>query len=182
MLLSKELLAQSPPDILQCGLHPTFDQIEMYAYHLPQASLANLVDIFTSLSVIDDSLYSLCQLEDFKFLADMIEHIKLPLKAKYTFCCAPINRKMPLVCTMFMKIVRQYSRGELVTFDWLCHQLGWPFRWASFYFRWKTSILVSKYLPNSDCVFILQPTRYDIRPDSLRSRPWRIRPVFVVVL
>ena len=104
----KELLAQSPPDILQCGLHPTFDQIEMYAYHLPQASLANLIDIFASLSVIDDSLYSLCQMEDFKFLADMIEHIKLPLKAKYTFCCAPINRKMPLVCTMFMKIVRQY--------------------------------------------------------------------------
>ena len=26
-----------------------------------------------------------------------------------------------------MKIVRQYSHGELVTFDWLCHQLGWPF-------------------------------------------------------
>jgi len=122
-----ELLAQSPPDILQCGLHPTFDQIEMYAYHLPQASLANLVDIFASLSVIDDSLYSLCQMEDFKFLADMIEHIKLPLKAKYTFCCAPINRKMPLVCTMFMKVVRQYSRGEILTFDWLCHQIGWPF-------------------------------------------------------
>jgi ATP-dependent RNA helicase SUPV3L1/SUV3 len=122
-----ELLAKSPPDILQCGLHPTFDQIEMYAYHLPQASLANLIDIFASLSVIDDSLYSLCQMEDFKFLADMIEHIKLPLKAKYTFCCAPINRKMPLVCTMFMKIVRQYSRGELLTFDWLCHQIGWPF-------------------------------------------------------
>ena len=99
----------------------------MYAYHLPQASLANLIDIFTSLSVIDDSLYSLCQMEDFKFLADMIEHIKLPLKAKYTFCCAPINRKMPIVCTLFLKIVRQYSHGELVTFDWLCHQLGWPF-------------------------------------------------------
>ncbi len=28
---------------------------------------------------------------------------------------------------MFLKIVRQYSRGELVSFDWLCHQIGWPF-------------------------------------------------------
>ena len=28
---------------------------------------------------------------------------------------------------MFLKIVRQYSRGELLTFDWLCHHLGWPF-------------------------------------------------------
>jgi hypothetical protein len=34
---------------------------------------------------------------------------------------------MPFVCTMYLKIVRQYSRGELVSFDWLCHQIGWPF-------------------------------------------------------
>lgn len=72
-------------------------------------------------------MYSLCHLDDFKFLADMIEHVKLPLKAKYTFCCAPINRKMPLVCTMFLKMARQYSKGELITFDWLCSQVGWPF-------------------------------------------------------
>ena len=127
MALMHELLKQSPEDILQAGLHPTFDQIETYAYHLPHASLANLVDIFISLSTIDDSLYSLCQLDDFKFLADMIEHIKLQLKAKYTLCCAPINRRMPLVCTMFLKIARQFSVGELITFDWLCHQVGWPF-------------------------------------------------------
>lgn len=62
-----------------------FLQIETYAYHLPHASLANLVDIFISLSVLDDSLYNLCHLDDFKFLADMIEHIKLPLKAKLVF-------------------------------------------------------------------------------------------------
>ena len=88
----KELLAQTPENILHCGLHPTFDQIEMYSYHLPHSSLSNLIDIFTSLSIIDDSLYKLCQLDDFKFLADMIDHIKVPLKAKYTFCCAPINK------------------------------------------------------------------------------------------
>ena len=34
---------------------------------------------------------------------------------------------MPFVCTMFLKIARQFSRGELITFDWLCHQVGWPF-------------------------------------------------------
>jgi len=122
-----QLLGQTPDEILQAGLHPTFDQLELYAYHLPKASLSNLVDIFISLSTLDDSLYTLCHLDDFKFLADMIQHIKLPLKAKYTFCCAPINRKMPLVCTMFLKMARQYSRGELVNFDWLCSQLGWPF-------------------------------------------------------
>ena len=125
--LMQELLSKSPDDILQAGLHPTFDQIETYAYHLPHASLSNLVDIFISLSTLDDSTYNLCQFDDFKFIADMIEHIKLPLKAKYTLCCAPINRRMPFVCTMFLKIARQFSRGELITFDWMCHQVGWPF-------------------------------------------------------
>jgi hypothetical protein len=69
-------LAQSPDEILQAGLHPTYDQLgkekiivfiwttypasglklptfcfclEMYAYHLPAATLSNLVDIFISL-------------------------------------------------------------------------------------------------------------------------------------
>ena len=125
--IMKELLSQTPDEILSAGLHPTFDMLETYAYHLPNASLANLVDIFISLSTIDDSLYSLCHMKEFKFLADMVEHIKIPLKVKYTFCCAPINTRMPFVCTMFLKIARQFSRGELVTFDWLCHQVGWPF-------------------------------------------------------
>jgi ATP-dependent RNA helicase SUPV3L1/SUV3 len=123
----QKLLQQVPEELLQAGLHPTFDQLELYAYHLPAATLSNLVDIFVSLSTLDDSMYSLCQLDDFKFLADVIEHIKLPLKAKYTFCCAPINRKMPFVCAMFLKKARQYSKGELITFDWLCGQVGWPF-------------------------------------------------------
>ena len=52
----------------------------MYAYHLPSASLSNLVDIFISLSTVDDSLYTLCHLDDFKYLADMIENIPLQLK------------------------------------------------------------------------------------------------------
>ncbi len=47
--------------------------------------------------------------------------------SRHTFCCAPINRRMPFVTTMFLKIVRQFSLGEVLTFDWLCHQVGWPF-------------------------------------------------------
>jgi len=78
----KQLLSSTPEEILQAGLHPTFDQIEMYAYHLPHASLANLVDIFISLSTLDNSLYNLCHMDDFKYQADILQHINLPLKAK----------------------------------------------------------------------------------------------------
>jgi len=124
MELMHSLLSQTPPEILQAGLHPTFDQIEMYAYHLPHAGLSNLIDIFVSLSKLNDDLYSLNNLDDFKFLAEVIEHIPLTLRTRYQFCCAPINRRMPLVCTMFLKIARRFSRGELLTYDWLCHQIG----------------------------------------------------------
>lgn len=46
----------------------------------------------------------MCDTEGFKFLADMIQHVPLPLRARYVFCCAPINRKQPFVCTMFLKV------------------------------------------------------------------------------
>ncbi|KAB0794526.1 hypothetical protein PPYR_11365 [Photinus pyralis] len=120
------LLSQTPEPIVKAGLHPTADQIELYAYHLPNATLSNLMDIFVNLCTVDDSLYFMCNIEDFKFLADMIQHVPLPLRARYVFCCAPINKKMPFVCTMFLKFARQYSRNEAITFDWLCRNIGWP--------------------------------------------------------
>ncbi|XP_020281676.1 ATP-dependent RNA helicase SUV3 homolog, mitochondrial [Pseudomyrmex gracilis] len=123
----KNLLSQMPETITQAGLHPTADQIELYAYHLPNSTLSNLMDIFVSLCTVDDSLYFMCNLDDFKFLADMIQHVKLPLRARYVFCCAPINRKLPYVCTMFLKFARQYSKNDAITFNWLCQHIGWPF-------------------------------------------------------
>ncbi|KAJ4433012.1 RNA helicase [Periplaneta americana] len=123
----KNLLSQLPEPITKAGLHPTAEQIELYAYHLPNSTLSNLMDIFVTLSTVDDSLYFMCNTEDFKFLADMIQHVPLPLRARYVFCCAPINRKMPFVCTMFLKFARQYSKNEALTLDWLCRNLGWPF-------------------------------------------------------
>lgn len=123
----KNLLSQTPEIITQAGLHPTADQIELYAYHLPNSSLSNLMDIFMSLCTVDDSLYFMCNLDDFKFLADMIQHVPLPLRARYVFCCAPINRKLPYVCTMFLKFTRQYSKNDVISFNWLCQHIGWPF-------------------------------------------------------
>uniref|UniRef100_A0A1A9UFI9 ATP-dependent RNA helicase SUV3 homolog, mitochondrial n=1 Tax=Glossina austeni TaxID=7395 RepID=A0A1A9UFI9_GLOAU len=121
-----QILEQTPEPLKQAGLHPTADQIELYAYHLPNSSLSNLMDIFVNLSTVDDSLYFMCNIEDFKFLAEMIQHVPLPLRARYVFCCAPINRKMAFVCSMLLKIARQYSRNEPITFDFISKNCGWP--------------------------------------------------------
>lgn len=123
----RRLLACTPDDIEQAGLHPTADQIELFAFHLPSYTLSNLIDIFVSLCTVDSSLYFMCIMDDFKFLADLIQHIPLQLRSRYVFCCAPINRKMPFVCAMFLKFARQFSQNEPATLEWLCHQVKWPF-------------------------------------------------------
>ncbi|XP_072236489.1 ATP-dependent RNA helicase SUPV3L1, mitochondrial [Leuresthes tenuis] len=121
----KEILSHSVEPIETAGLHPTAEQIEMFSYHLPDATLSNLVDIFVSLSQVD-GLYFVCNIEDFKFLADMIQHIPLNLRSRYVFCTAPINKKQPFVCTSFLKFARQFSRDEPLTFDWVCRLVSWP--------------------------------------------------------
>lgn len=100
----KSILSKTPEPLVQAGLHPTADQIELYAFHLPNSALSNLIDIFVSLSTVDDQLYFMCNTDDFKFLAEMIQHVPLPLRVRYVFCCAPINRRMPFVCSMFLKV------------------------------------------------------------------------------
>lgn len=39
----KHILSEKPEPIHKAGLHPTADQIELYAYHLPNSTLSNLV-------------------------------------------------------------------------------------------------------------------------------------------
>lgn len=122
----KQLLSKSPDPVTQAGLHPTAEQMELYAFHLPHATLSSLMDIFVHLCTVDDSLYFMCNTEAFKFLAEMIQHVPLPLRARYVFCCAPINNKLPFVCATFLKMVRQYSRNEPLTKNWLCNMVDWP--------------------------------------------------------
>ncbi|XP_032807832.1 ATP-dependent RNA helicase SUPV3L1, mitochondrial isoform X2 [Petromyzon marinus] len=121
----KAIMARPLEPIQEAGLHPTAEQVELFTYNLPQATLSNIIDIFVSLSQVD-GLYFVCNVDDFKFLADMIQHIPLNLRVRYVFCTAPINRKQPFVCTSFLKFARQYSRNEPLTVGWLCRHVSWP--------------------------------------------------------
>ncbi|XP_059926828.1 ATP-dependent RNA helicase SUPV3L1, mitochondrial [Gadus macrocephalus] len=125
LVILKDILSRAVEPIQTAGLHPTAEQIEMFAYHLPDATLSNLIDIFVSLSRVD-GMYFVCNIDDFKFLADMIQHIPLNLRSRYVFCTAPINKKQPFVCTSFLKFARQFSRDEPLTFDWVCRHIRWP--------------------------------------------------------
>lgn len=122
----RRILSTPVEPIPAVGLQPTADQIELFSYYLPNASLSNLVDIFISLCEMNTSNYFMCDMGSFKSLAEMIQHISLPLRARYVFCCAPINLNYSFACTMFTQFAHKYSINEPVTIDWICESIGWP--------------------------------------------------------
>ena len=126
LIILKDLFSQAVEPITAAGIHPTADQIELFAYHLPDATLSNLIDIFISMCQIDSTNYFMCNVEAFKFLADMIQHVPLPLRTRYVFCCSPINKNYAFVCTLFVKFAKMYSQNEPITMDWLCRNIDWP--------------------------------------------------------
>lgn len=124
--LLNKILDESFEPLKQAGLHPTSDQIELCSFYLPDATLSNVIDIFISLCTVDDSLYFMCNIDDFKYLADEIEHVRLPLRQRYVYSCAPIDRKNKFLCQMFLSFARRHSKNEMITFNWLCEKIGWP--------------------------------------------------------
>lgn len=124
----REIMSHGVPPIEKAGLHPTAEQIELFAFHLPHLSLCNLIDLFIDLCEFDSSAYFICDMENFKLLANTIQHINVPLRSRYIFCCAPINTKLPFSVAMFTKFVRQFSSAEPVTADWVRNTVGWPLK------------------------------------------------------
>ncbi len=123
----KHILSQPLEKIQKAGLHPTADQIELFAYHLPDQPLSSLINIFMTICKIDSGQYFLCNFEDVKALAELIDHIPIKLKAKYTFATSPINRKEAFLVTCFVKFVRFYSNNEPVTIEALKKIVDFPF-------------------------------------------------------
>ena len=80
-------------------------------------------EIFINLSIVEKN-YFVCNVDDFKFLADMIQHVPLHLRARYVFCCAPINRKLPFICTMFLKVPLLLPICELLILKPICTSLA----------------------------------------------------------
>ncbi len=71
-----EVLRHPVKPIKQAGLFPTYDQFEMFAYHMPQLSFVELIDLFFTLSSLNESLYFMCHLHDFREVAQHIDHIQ----------------------------------------------------------------------------------------------------------
>lgn len=54
----------------------------------------------------------------------MIEHLPLSIQKRYVFCCAPLDRKSPYMCTMFVKLAKECSKNSRVTVQWVQAEIG----------------------------------------------------------
>ena len=75
-----------------------------HCLHFALFALFIFQDIFVTICKLDNDRYFMCNIDEFKFFASMIEHVPLPLRARYVFACAPIPKSQPFVCTMLLKV------------------------------------------------------------------------------
>uniref|UniRef100_A0A0K0DD30 ATP-dependent RNA helicase SUV3 homolog, mitochondrial n=1 Tax=Angiostrongylus cantonensis TaxID=6313 RepID=A0A0K0DD30_ANGCA len=154
----REILSKPVEPIEVVGIAPTFEQIETFSFHLPQASFVHLLDLFVSgtclffcsstsevhhgniivVEIIMENIefistlvcsisdqFFICTVDQMRTLADLIDYIPLPLKVRYTFCISPINVESKLTSSAFVKMVRRFSSGQCLTYDWMLDMLNW---------------------------------------------------------
>uniref|UniRef100_A0A2K6VUE1 RNA helicase n=1 Tax=Onchocerca volvulus TaxID=6282 RepID=A0A2K6VUE1_ONCVO len=110
------------------GIAPTSEQLETFSYHLPHASFLNIIDMFISISSLSKRFH-LCDIEQFRKLAELIDDIPLSMKVKYVFCTAPIDMEVDngVARTCFVRIARRFAEGEAINYNWFCEIIQWPF-------------------------------------------------------
>ncbi|CAF1690028.1 unnamed protein product [Adineta ricciae] len=69
----------------------------------------------------------MCNVDDMKYLADIIEHVPLSLQVRYVFSCAPINRRIPFVCAMLLKYAQRFGQNEPMSMEWLLKEINCSF-------------------------------------------------------
>lgn len=126
--LLKSIISKPIEPSTKAGLHPTQEQIELFAYNLPHHPMSSLIDIFVTICKLDDSKYFMCQINDMKSIASMIDNIPLPLKARYTFSSAPVDLKNPFNCNAFMQFVTIFSRNEPILVKDVEKIIEWPLK------------------------------------------------------
>uniref|UniRef100_A0AC35UBG9 RNA helicase n=1 Tax=Rhabditophanes sp. KR3021 TaxID=114890 RepID=A0AC35UBG9_9BILA len=122
----KTILSKPVEAITSAGIAPTFEQLETFSYHLPNATLVNLLDIFVSICSVNEH-YFMCDIEETRNLALLLESIQLPLNVRYGFCLAPIQSRNKMVSTALVKMARRFSTRQTISYDWMCDLIKYPF-------------------------------------------------------
>ncbi|XP_033757715.1 ATP-dependent RNA helicase SUV3 homolog, mitochondrial-like [Pecten maximus] len=126
-LLHNTVGAKVPP-IQSAGLKPTTEQMEMFSYQLPNATLEELLNTFEEMAKHDEKNFFMCELHQMKVLAGMIDDIGLPMRDRFHYSTAPIDIENELQCEVFVECAKKHYNEEPISLTWLTNLLGWPLK------------------------------------------------------
>ncbi|CAJ0957072.1 unnamed protein product, partial [Mesorhabditis belari] len=115
----RDILGKPVPPIEIVGISPTYEQIETFSFHLPQASFVTLLDLFVSVCSVSDHFFICSTVKQMRHFAELIDRVALPLKVRYTFCICPLNVEDKKKEAAFVKMANRFSSGQLLTYDWM---------------------------------------------------------------
>lgn len=119
---------ESGTSLTSAGLFPTSEQMEEFAKQLPGiTNLAELVDIYVTLARLGGD-YFMCNHQDMKDAATLLQETDLTLSDRFTFCMAPASLRNPLARKVFLEYARAHSMHERVRLD--IYLPRWPPRTA----------------------------------------------------
>ncbi|VDN19509.1 unnamed protein product [Gongylonema pulchrum] len=127
MPLLRAFMGEPIKPIETAGIAPTCEQLETFSYHLPHASFLSIIDMFISISSLSKSFH-LCDIEQFRKLAELIDDIPLSMKVRYAFCTAPVDMEFDngISRACFVRIARRFSEGQAINYNWFCEIIQWP--------------------------------------------------------
>uniref|UniRef100_A0A915Q7P2 RNA helicase n=1 Tax=Setaria digitata TaxID=48799 RepID=A0A915Q7P2_9BILA len=123
-----ETFMKEPIKLIEtAGIAPTSEQLETFSYHLPHASFLSIIDMFISISSLSKRFH-LCDIDQFRKLAELIDDIPLSIKVKYVFCTAPVDMEIDngVARTCFVRIARRFAEGQAINYNWFCEIIQWP--------------------------------------------------------
>ncbi|KAL7682435.1 putative RNA helicase HrpA, mitochondrial degradasome RNA helicase subunit domain, suv3 domain 1 [Plasmopara halstedii] len=113
----KESYEEKPAPLSSAGIFPTSEQMEEFAKQLPGISnLADLVDKYVMLARLDGA-YFMCNHQDMKDAATLLQETGLTLSDRFTFCMSPVSLRNPLARKVFLEYARAHSLGQSVKLD-----------------------------------------------------------------
>ncbi|OWF38311.1 ATP-dependent RNA helicase SUV3 homolog, mitochondrial-like [Mizuhopecten yessoensis] len=121
-----ELKNEKVIPIQSAGLQPTPEQMELFSNHLPDASLKNLLIMFEHMAKHDKENFFMCELNQMKKLAELIDNIGLPTKDKFQYSHVPVDTDSEVQCDFFVQCATKHFYEEPISISWLTSHLGWP--------------------------------------------------------
>ncbi|ORX92474.1 P-loop containing nucleoside triphosphate hydrolase protein, partial [Basidiobolus meristosporus CBS 931.73] len=106
----------SLPTVQHAGLQANVNVVEMFAYQFPDDSFSSLLSKFEDLAKVDGR-YFLCNFNNQKRIADLIDELPMSIQERYQFVTAPANIKDPVVSKSLLQFATDFSDGAISPLD-----------------------------------------------------------------